>query len=106
MMMTIMMMTLTSTAPLPPTPTQARALSQPLHTGYISKLCASPCGQYVSSGGRDGVIHVWRLGDGQRVMSFDLGRAAVTAVTAMAWATGGDKLLAGKGGSCMPRPIV
>jgi hypothetical protein len=59
MMMMMMMMTLTN-ASLLPFKTQARALSRPLHTGYISRLCASPCGHFLSSGGRDGVIHMMR----------------------------------------------
>ncbi|MCG9134358.1 WD40 repeat domain-containing protein [Candidatus Poribacteria bacterium] len=40
------------------------------HTYWISSLCFSPCGQFLTSGGEDGTVYVWDVSTWQQVRSY------------------------------------
>ena len=40
------------------------------HTKEIAKICFSPCGQFLASGGEDGIVHVWDVNTWQQVQSY------------------------------------
>ncbi|MCY3550908.1 MAG: hypothetical protein OXH39_10665 [Candidatus Poribacteria bacterium] len=40
------------------------------HTYWISTLCFSPCGEFLTSGGEDGTVYVWDVSTWQQVQSY------------------------------------
>ncbi|RKU16339.1 hypothetical protein C6503_13010 [Candidatus Poribacteria bacterium] len=40
------------------------------HTSWISTLCFSPCGKFLTSGGEDGPVYVWDVSTWQQVQSY------------------------------------
>ncbi len=40
------------------------------HTYWISTLCFSPCGKFLTSGGEDGTVYVWDVSTWQQVQSY------------------------------------
>ena len=40
------------------------------HTDWVSTLCFSPCGKFLTSGGEDGAVYVWDVGTWQQVQSY------------------------------------
>ena len=40
------------------------------HTYWISSLCFSPCGQFLTSGGEEGTVYVWDISTWQQVRSY------------------------------------
>ena len=40
------------------------------HTRWVSTLCFSPCGKFLTSGGEDGTVYVWDISTWQHVQSY------------------------------------
>ena len=40
------------------------------HTNWVSTLCFSPCGRFLTSGGEDGTVYVWDISTWQHVQSY------------------------------------
>lgn len=40
------------------------------HTNWVTTLCFSPCGQFLTSGGEDGNVYIWDVNTWQRVQSY------------------------------------
>ena len=40
------------------------------HTSWISTLCFSPCGKFLTSGGEDGTVYVWDVNTWQQVQAY------------------------------------
>ena len=40
------------------------------HTGWVTTLCFSPCGQFLASGGEDGTVYVWDVSTWRQVQAY------------------------------------
>lgn len=60
------------------------------HQGAISTLAWSPDGQFLASGGKDGVVHIWLATSGELLYSFQHGQA----VRRLRWSQDGQRIAA------------